>query len=278
MRTCARAVSPASVCTYYARVKYTQTRLPSVFHFFGGGARVFSPPPFAMKKPPPSRPRSESFEQYNGWGPFYRQILRAHISAPPQKTLLPIARRTVRFRRPVLHVQGGTRREKTFGQQAGLVLARRRSQQAPRSGRSAARRAAPAMPREGGVGIRPPSERASSDFQTVKWAVRRLEARIMHGATHLFGRSRPRGRVGRPRGGQRLRCEGGAASESGRHLSVRAPISKRKVGLYRGRERASCTVRRTSTRAAGVGAGSIVGAAGGACGGGGGRRQNLLAI
>ena len=79
-----------------------------------------------MKKPPPSRPRSESFEQYNGWGPFYRQILRAHISAPPQKTLLPIARRTVRFRRPVLHVQGGTRREKTFGQQAGLVLARRR--------------------------------------------------------------------------------------------------------------------------------------------------------
>jgi hypothetical protein len=161
-----------------------------------------------MKKPPPSRPRSESFEQYNGWGPFYRQILRAHISAPPQKTLLPIARRTVRFRRPVLHVQGGTRREKTFGQQAGLVLARRRSQQAPRSGRSAARRAAPAMPREGGVGIRPPSERASSDFQTVKWAVRRLEARIMHGATHLFGRSRPRGRVGRPRGGQRLRCRG----------------------------------------------------------------------
>jgi len=37
-------------------------------------------------------------------------------------------------------------------------------------------------------------------------------------------------------------------------------------------------VRRTSTRAAGVGAGSIVGAAGGACGGVGGRRQNLLAI
>jgi hypothetical protein len=203
MRTCARAVSPASVCTYYARVKYTQTRLPSVFHFFGGGARVFSPPPFAMKKPPPSRPRSESFEQYNGWGPFYRQILRAHISAPPQKTLLPIARRTVRFRRPVLHVQGGTRREKTFGQQARLVLARRRSQQAPRSARSAARRAAPAMPREGGVGIRPPSERASSDFQTVKWVVRRLEARVVHGATHLFGRSRPRGRLGRPRGPRR---------------------------------------------------------------------------
>ena len=130
----------------------------------------------------------------------------------------------------------------------------------------------------GGVEIRPPSEPVISDFHTVKWAVRRLKARIMHGATHLFGRSRPRGRVGRPRGGQRLRCEGGAASESGRHLSVRAPISKRKVGLYRGRERASCTVRRTSTRAAGVGAGSIVGAAGGACGGGGGRRQNLLAI
>ena len=177
-----------------------------MFHFFGGGARVFSPPPFAMKKPPPSRPRSESFEQYNGWGAFYRQILRAHISAPPQKTLLPIARRTVRFRRPVLHVQGGTRREKTFGQQARLVLARRRSQQAPRSARSAARRAAPAMPREGGVGIRPPSERASSDFQTVKWVVRRLEARVVHGATHLFGRSRPRGRLGRPRGGERLRC------------------------------------------------------------------------
>ena len=38
-------------------------------------------------------------------------------------TLLPIARRTVRFRRPVLHVQVGNRREKTFGQQAGLLRA-----------------------------------------------------------------------------------------------------------------------------------------------------------
>ena len=34
-----------------------------------------------------------------------------------------IARRTARFRRPVLHVQVGNRQEKTFGQQAGLLRA-----------------------------------------------------------------------------------------------------------------------------------------------------------
>ena len=39
------------------------------------------------------------------------------------RTLLAIARRTVRFRRPVLHVQVGNRREKTFRQQAGLLRA-----------------------------------------------------------------------------------------------------------------------------------------------------------
>ena len=35
----------------------------------------------------------------------------------------PIARCTVRFRRPVLHVQVGNRREKTFGREAGVLRA-----------------------------------------------------------------------------------------------------------------------------------------------------------
>ena len=39
-------------------------------------------------------------------------------------TFLPIPRRTVRFRRPVLHVQLGNRWEKTFGCQAGLLRAK----------------------------------------------------------------------------------------------------------------------------------------------------------
>ena len=40
-------------------------------------------------------------------------------------TLLPIARRTVRFRRPVLHVQVRNRREKTFDRLSCCALRRR---------------------------------------------------------------------------------------------------------------------------------------------------------
>ena len=89
----------------------------------------FSPPPFAMKKTFSFRPRSEVFEQYKGVGGHFGHICYTHIlyisasPATPRGTLLTIARRTARFRRPVLHVQVGNRREKTFGQQAGLLRA-----------------------------------------------------------------------------------------------------------------------------------------------------------
>ena len=46
----------------------------------------------------------------------------AHIGATTER-FLPIPRRTVRFRRPVLHVQLGNRWEKTFGRQAGQLRA-----------------------------------------------------------------------------------------------------------------------------------------------------------
>ena len=49
--------------------------------------------------------------------------------------MLPIPRRTVRFRRPVLHVQLGNRREKTFGRQAGLLRTKEKDVVRPRSTR-----------------------------------------------------------------------------------------------------------------------------------------------
>ena len=87
-----------------------------------------------------SRPRSDFFEESEGVGSDLYTFCYTHIlcikgvfgatRATHHRTLLPvllpIARRTVRFRRPVLHVQVGNRREKTFGQQARLLLARRR--------------------------------------------------------------------------------------------------------------------------------------------------------
>ena len=82
-----------------------------------------------MKKTFSFRPRSEVFEQYKGVGGHFGHICYTHIlyisasRATPRGTLLTIARRTARFRRPVLHVQVGNRREKTFGQQAGLLRA-----------------------------------------------------------------------------------------------------------------------------------------------------------
>ena len=82
-----------------------------------------------MKKTFSFRPRSEVFEQYKGVGGHFGHICYTHIlyisasHATPRGTLLTIARRTARFRRPVLHVQVGNRREKTFGQQAGLLRA-----------------------------------------------------------------------------------------------------------------------------------------------------------
>ena len=82
-----------------------------------------------MKKTFSFRPRSEVFEQYKGVGGHFGHICYTHIlyisasPATPRGTLLTIARRTARFRRPVLHVQVGNRREKTFGQQAGLLRA-----------------------------------------------------------------------------------------------------------------------------------------------------------
>ena len=82
-----------------------------------------------MKKTFSFRPRSEVFEQYKGVEGHFGHICYTHIlyisasHATPRGTLLTIARRTARFRRPVLHVQVGNRREKTFGQQAGLLRA-----------------------------------------------------------------------------------------------------------------------------------------------------------
>ena len=82
-----------------------------------------------MKKTFSFRPRSEVFEQYKGVGGHFGHICYTHIlyisasPATPRGTLLTIARRTARFRRPVLHVQVGNRQEKTFGQQAGLLRA-----------------------------------------------------------------------------------------------------------------------------------------------------------
>jgi hypothetical protein len=99
-----------------------------------------------------------------------------------------------------LRIEGGSARR-------AWCAAPLRAQQASGPGRSSARRAAPAVAWEGGVRICSPSEPVISDFHTVKWAVRRLNARVVHGAPHLSARSRRRGRVDRRRGRRRLRWQ-----------------------------------------------------------------------
>ena len=85
--------------------------------------------PLCNEKTFSSKPRSEFFEQYKGVGGHFVHICYTTYfvsGATPltlHRTLLAIARRTVRFRRPVLHAQVGNRREKTFSQQAGLLRA-----------------------------------------------------------------------------------------------------------------------------------------------------------
>ena len=120
--SCAPVKHSRAVSSEDARTYGTQWYIFRHFKFFAS-------PLFAMKKTFSFRPRSEVFEQYKGVEGHFGHICYTHIlyisasHATPRGTLLTIARRTARFRRPVLHVQVGNRREKTFGQQAGLLRA-----------------------------------------------------------------------------------------------------------------------------------------------------------